>query len=237
MEKQLYEKNTKMYWEPHLMQLRPLILRRFFKTLVMHYSIVFVSTFVIAVILGGPVPGIGSLSLKESLLIWLITMGVFTIYILILYRGISQIKAFYGDDPEIMEETSFHDITSILHPDYNFHLPYFFFDREIGEFFPRELDVIGYSLRSMGRSRFKLLSYLLLNTNIFYGFGSRAKYKSIEKLIHMKEGVALRHESRRFKVTYKKYSKELVRIDLCEDEEYPAHCHYEELVERINVMF
>ena len=70
-----------------------------------------------------------------------------------------------------------------------------------------------------------------------YCIGTPEKRKLIEKLIHMKEGVALRHESRRFKVTYKKYSKELIRIDLCEDEEYPAHCHYEELVEKINIMF
>ncbi len=63
------------------------------------------------------------------------------------------------------------------------------------------------------------------------------KQEEIEKLIHMKERLTLRKESRRFKVTYKKYSKELVRIDLCEDEEYPAHCHYEELIERINIMF
>lgn len=66
---------------------------------------------------------------------------------------------------------------------------------------------------------------------------SKEKQEEIEKLIHMKERLTLRKESRRFKVTYKKYSKELVRIDLCEDEEYPAHCHYEELIERINIMF
>ena len=63
------------------------------------------------------------------------------------------------------------------------------------------------------------------------------KHQYIDTLIHMKEGLTLRKESRRFKVTYKKYSKELVRIDLCDDETYPAHCGYEELTERINIMF
>jgi hypothetical protein len=53
----------------------------------------------------------------------------------------------------------------------------------------------------------------------------------------MKESMVPRDKSRRFKVTYKKYSKELVRIDLCDDETYPAHCGYEELIERINIMF
>ena len=67
--------------------------------------------------------------------------------------------------------------------------------------------------------------------------GTEEKFGSIENLIHMKEGLTLRKESRRFRVTYKKYSKELVRIDLCDDETYPAHCGYEELTERINIMF
>ncbi len=160
-----------------------------------------------------------------SLLIFFLVL-----YLVHFFRPRRKIRKNGGVDSLVAQEVIFYETEGTWETANSETLPH---EHPVNKLFPEDITVFEFDL-----------DYKLPDQNIrwfpirrVYCIGTPEKRELIEKLIHMKEGVALRHESRRFKVTYKKYSKELVRIDLCEDEEYPAHCHYEELVERINIMF
>lgn len=139
------------------------------------------------------------------------------------------IKKNFGKDPIVVDELVFYGIKGMWRAHY-YEAPE---DDPIKDLYPEEMKVarymIYYKLKGKKR-RYGLKQYLSC-------ICSREKYEEIERLIHMKETAILRKESRRFKVTYTKYNKELVKIELAEGETYPLHCDYEELVEKINIMF
>ena len=103
----------------------------------------------------------------------------------------------------------------------------------VRKLYPQEMDVRRFHLFY----RLDDKKHILSRRKCLRCIGTREKFEALEHLIHMKETAVLRKESRMFKVTYIKSNKELERIEKEEGETYPIHCDYEELLERINIMF
>ena len=140
-----------------------------------------------------------------------------------------RIRKNHGKDPVLVNNLIFYQM-KIVWGTINSSAPQ---DDPVNKLYPEDMLVFRFMLyyKLNGKKR------VFGNKQYLNCLGTQEKYEELERLLHMKETAVLRKESRVLKVTYTKYNKELVKIEKAEGETYPIHCDYEELLERINIMF
>jgi hypothetical protein len=225
MKSEIPPEKTKAYWEQQIPDLQ-----RKAKTLTIKKTVRNMFVAAAAVSLFSFALGIIYSDLKPFFICCpLFALFIVVIYLIYFFYAPFIIKRHHGMDPMTVCDCVIYEADQAWNGPYGMEAK----DSPINRFFPDSMIVSELLLRyKIKGQNFRFFPY-----RRFRCICTEEKQKEIENLIHMKEGLTLRKESRRFKVTYKKYSKELVRIDLCDDETYPAHCGFEELTERINIMF
>ena len=218
-----YEK-TKEYWDKKIPDMRQQSLKKsFLKTT---GSVILISfLFLFCAVLD-----IGSESFPVWLMIWGIFLGgALMIQIVIFFYAPLRIRLNGNTDPIIVSKMVFYDIEGTWGQIYGPQPG----EDPLNHLFPEDMVVFEFRLfyKENGKKRIHRCHPYL------YCIGTMEKYWETEQLIHMKESAVPRKESRKFNVTYKKYSRELLEIRLDENEFYPENCYYEERLNRINILF
>ncbi len=227
------EYRTRSYWESKMPEIEKTLFKKNLMIILLSGIILFSGLFLIDLFFGENT--VKNIDMSKNLLLVCGYYLFVLVSLLFFYRFFFQIKRHGGNDPEKTEDVVFRKIESVwyrLHGFSHFSTPT---KNRLGKFFPDDMDVCECCLSAKRQNVSTKIPFLRIQ--LFPCICTYEKKEALENLIHMKEGLTLRKESRVFKVTYKKYSCEVVKIELSENEEYPAHCHYEELVERINIMF
>ena len=223
MKIELPNEKTKSYWEnqfPNLMQ--QYTKKSFYKTLCSVFIIFLI--FVIKALFD---------SNEDSFAGWIVLGLIFIVFsiivlIIVFYYPLLQTKI-RGEDPLCIEEMTFYDIESMYGHVYGSYPE----KDPINKLFPDNMIVSQFALYYKIDKR----KYKYLRKRCLFFIGTKEKYDELNKLIHMKEGIVPRKESRSFCVKYRKHSRELVEIQLSKNEEYPNISCYEDCIECINSMF